>query len=178
MSAHRHSPFDYAERCDKCWQCKRVLRVNEPVWRQRVDIGRGYFGGWRTAIVPVCERCFADNSEPLHVISCGPCDNCGRTVHDAAWRFSRRHRYCCEHCQFVDQSARLAAAARRHRAEARGPSRPCAECGEPFEAKRGDARYCSSACRQKAYRKRGALRVPNDAHCLSFESCNAAETRS
>ncbi len=30
----------------------------------------------------------------------------------------------------------------------------CAACGEMFVPKRADARYCSHACRQSAYRKR------------------------
>jgi predicted nucleic acid-binding Zn ribbon protein len=30
----------------------------------------------------------------------------------------------------------------------------CVECGNNFEAARSDARFCSSACRQKAYRAR------------------------
>ncbi len=30
----------------------------------------------------------------------------------------------------------------------------CAVCPETFTASRGDARYCSNACRQDAYRKR------------------------
>jgi hypothetical protein len=30
----------------------------------------------------------------------------------------------------------------------------CSVCGEKFTASRGDARYCSNACRQDAYRKR------------------------
>jgi len=34
------------------------------------------------------------------------------------------------------------------------PPRPCAVCGEPFAPQRERARYCSSACRQKAYRLR------------------------
>jgi predicted nucleic acid-binding Zn ribbon protein len=33
-------------------------------------------------------------------------------------------------------------------------SRPCAVCGTEFRPWRGDARYCSNACRQKAYRRR------------------------
>jgi hypothetical protein len=33
-------------------------------------------------------------------------------------------------------------------------SRRCAGCDESFVASRGDARYCSNACRQDAYRKR------------------------
>jgi hypothetical protein len=32
----------------------------------------------------------------------------------------------------------------------------CEWCGEPFAATRADARYCSAACKQKAYRARRA----------------------
>jgi hypothetical protein len=30
----------------------------------------------------------------------------------------------------------------------------CATCGGPFVPRRADARYCSAACRQRAYRQR------------------------
>jgi hypothetical protein len=33
-------------------------------------------------------------------------------------------------------------------------SRSCDTCGQEFRPWRGDARYCSTACRQKAYRSR------------------------
>jgi hypothetical protein len=36
----------------------------------------------------------------------------------------------------------------------RTAGRTCAECQAPFEPPRSDARYCSSACRQRAYRRR------------------------
>lgn len=35
-----------------------------------------------------------------------------------------------------------------------GSNRNCETCGEGFVASRSDARYCSSPCRQKAYRAR------------------------
>jgi hypothetical protein len=35
------------------------------------------------------------------------------------------------------------------------PQQPrCTSCGRPFEATRSDAAYCSSRCRQRAYRQR------------------------
>ena len=39
------------------------------------------------------------------------------------------------------------------------PTRPatgpaCADCGRTFRPRRADARYCSGACRQRAYRRR------------------------
>jgi predicted nucleic acid-binding Zn ribbon protein len=30
----------------------------------------------------------------------------------------------------------------------------CASCGRPFVGIRADARYCSNACKQRAYRQR------------------------
>jgi hypothetical protein len=33
----------------------------------------------------------------------------------------------------------------------------CDQCGRYFEPSRSDARYCSSPCRQKAYRQRQAI---------------------
>jgi hypothetical protein len=164
-------PFSYASRCETCATCKRTFRPNDPVWRCRVGVGRGFFGGWRTAIDPVCAQCASDDLD-LREYSTGPCDNCGRTVHDAAWRFPRRYRYCCQRCELTHQSARLAAAARQRRADARGPSRPCLECGEHFALRRADSQYCSAPCKQKAYRKR-ALRLQNDEPRVSFVSGNA-----
>jgi hypothetical protein len=167
-------PFSYAERCDKCGKCQCALRADEPVWRRLVGIGRGYFGGWRTAIVPVCERC-ATSDRDLPEYSTGSCGNCGRTVHDTTWRrFPRRWVFCCDACRSQHQSAYQAAIARQRRADARGPSRPCLACGEHFEPTRTDAHFCSGACRQKHYRLHRALRLANGGHCSQFESRNAA----
>ncbi|MGW5427919.1 hypothetical protein ACWET9_11965 [Streptomyces sp. NPDC004059] len=42
-----------------------------------------------------------------------------------------------------------------------GSGNPCETCGEPITTGRADSRYCSPACRQKAYRKRqSAAPVP------------------
>jgi hypothetical protein len=38
--------------------------------------------------------------------------------------------------------------------------RACDECGEPFEAARADARYCSGTCRMRAHRRRRELALP------------------
>jgi hypothetical protein len=48
-----------------------------------------------------------------------------------------------------------AAARRADRAAARD-ERPCEGCGKPFTPARSDARYCSGACPQHAYRVRKA----------------------
>lgn len=38
----------------------------------------------------------------------------------------------------------------------KGSAQPCETCGEPITAGRADSRYCGSACRQKAYRRRNS----------------------
>jgi hypothetical protein len=43
------------------------------------------------------------------------------------------------------------------RVRARTPGggwRECVECGDPFRCERADAKYCSGACRMRAFRRR------------------------
>ena len=49
----------------------------------------------------------------------------------------------------------------------------CPVCGSHFRKGRSDKVYCSSACRQKAYRERCALRLC----CAGGQSRNASEVR-
>lgn len=72
------------------------------------------------------------------------CDRCGRPFMGALAR-----RYCSDEC---GQRTR---AERRDRTRDR-ESRRCVVCGDPFTPPRADGRYCSPACRQKAYRRRKA----------------------
>ena len=53
--------------------------------------------------------------------------------------------------------------------------RRCAHCNEPFEAARADAKFCSSKCRQRAYRrhKRARLRRARDEFGLGPGSLEA-----
>lgn len=72
-----------------------------------------------------------------------PCAGCGRmVVHLPTWR----HDWvaCSPRCR-----------RRVYRGNVWGRS-TCDGCGEAFDASRADARYCSSACRQRAYRQRRA----------------------
>jgi hypothetical protein len=64
-------------------------------------------------------------------------------------RFSRRRRYfCCELC------ASRFANARRQRRSAEARQLKCVCCSKPLVAERADQQFCSSACRQRAYRQR------------------------
>ena len=102
---------------------------------------------------PVCIECaranpwvlrLGDGSDPAdyaHV-----CDHCGR----AFWGGQHR-RYCSAECGERERSRR------RERSAVRiVGSRSCETCRKTFTPPRSDGRYCSSACRQKAYRTRKA----------------------
>jgi hypothetical protein len=131
-----------------CVKCGRKLKASEPVWRARFryGLGRGAELGAH------CEKCRPDDRE---YYSLGPCANCGRAVNTSEQRWRPRlWSFCSEKCQRLHLSIHQATLARQRRAEARGATRVCADCGEHFEPVRADSLYCSGACRQKAYRKR------------------------
>jgi len=113
-------------------------------------------------------NCSCDDS---HWTTPGPCLGCGRLVaHPRNARWRRRSRdwehhgdpglpavprvFCSTDCKrrvlsVEARGRRLAAAAERGKLR-------CVVCEREFEATRHDARYCSSGCRQRAYRKRKA----------------------
>jgi len=156
-----------------CGGCGRKLSDGEPVWRERRSTGRTFLGGVGKVLAPLCAECRSEDSSGWLF---GACETCGRLVHYADGPgMRRRWAFCCYDCQSKHQSTYQAAIARQRRAEARGPSRPCAGCGEHFEPTRADAKFCSGACKQRAHRKARALRLANGGHCFAFESRNAAE---
>jgi hypothetical protein len=81
----------------------------------------------------------------------GPCDTCGRAVSavEGAGQYYRRlHLFCGDRCRSWYYS-RL-----RSERAARTREKVCEVCDEPFTATRRDAKTCSPACKQKAYRQR------------------------
>lgn len=150
----------------RCAKCGRKLKASEPVWRARFRNGLGLYGQG-AELGAHCEKCRPDDREydfdpsgklitrwiARKYYLLGPCDNCGREVNTCELRRAQWV-FCSEACQRRRLAIHYAALARQQRAEARGPSRACAECGEHFEPVRANSVYCSGACRQKAYRKR------------------------
>jgi hypothetical protein len=124
----------------RCGGCERDLAVDEPVWRVWWN-RRGL-----RSICQACRRCYGWGRR--YVWSSGPCEGCGRIVNEARWRPRRFCSRICEDGYYAEQR-------RARRAEARA-GRRCDVCAELLDAGRADARYCSSACRQKAYRRRRA----------------------
>ena len=129
--------------------CGAALAPDAPVWliAQYVSYSRmGHSQRWQT---PICKRCRPTPSYGRHGRWCAPqpCESCGRPVHYRP-SYRRRHVLCSSRCAWLAASKRRSATtgAARHKA--------CAVCGTVFDPPRADARYCSPACRQRAYRQR------------------------
>jgi len=73
-----------------------------------------------------------------------PCTVCGRMVVRNGDPLLKR--VTCSHS--------CATALTRTRNGGKGSGKPCETCGQPVTTGRSDSRYCGSACRQKAYRRR------------------------
>lgn len=98
---------------------------------------------------------------PYRCPACGftagrTCD-CGTTFVASSYR--SRQRYCSAKC--ARRGETLRAGERRERRR----QKVCRQCRQPFRGTRRDAAYCSSPCRQSAYRHRvtatrGSTREP------------------
>jgi hypothetical protein len=155
-------------RCDVCGDCGRALAPDDPVWT-----------GWTTAAGarwshPVCSACqprYVAMAMKIYWYRPTPCEWCGRAVAflvpparvralvpgwyergrvggviDVAPR--HRRAFCSSYCRSREASSQ------RVRARLRAQQRLCEVCGASFVGTRADARSCSPACRQKAYRQR------------------------
>jgi len=111
----------------RCVECANLRRVSERVWQHVFEIqGREV----RTCLY---------REEP--------CAHCGRpTIRDLGHR-NRKHTFCSQPCE---------SAYHNHRKRKPKERKLCEVCGEEFTAKRVDAKTCSQACKQKAYRRRRA----------------------
>jgi hypothetical protein len=153
-----------------CAACGRTLDHGEPVWMARLYCGIGWsatFSGtrevwWR---LPVGAECVPHAVGPFESADTGGpspfrssaerCAGCARPIYypEEPFRlfpspFDRRWAHCSQRCAWTARNrvrSELRAEARR---------RDCAVCGERFQPARSDAVTCSSACRQRAYRRR------------------------
>ena len=90
-------------------------------------------------IAPVCAACVTPAEEADATVE-RVCEGCGLTMRS---RF--RGRTCSARC------AMRASRARRRRFR---PMNRCIVCGASFKPKRSESVYCSSACKQRAYRRK------------------------
>lgn len=181
--AKRRREQELKLRADRCAQCDRpfgpeevIYRVADHLWgglvlpycgdhrcrqlegRHNKDAGEGHY-------YPAC-RCEGRDGD-RHWTAPAPCTFCGRLVcYDRKtanpWRFTRdwsyRHEdektvrtFCSDGCK----RAFYRVQAKGKRLASRGDvSNRCQACNRSFTPNRPDARYCSNACRQKAYRQR------------------------
>ena len=111
--------------------------------------GTAIAAGAPLAIRKVKRPCDTYTMRRVVCLSCSPgwgkghptfyCKTCERPVYYA--KRTNLPRYCCWRCQYI---ARLVCPV----------SIACSVCGKTFTPPRTDARTCSPACRQKAYRRR------------------------
>ncbi len=116
--------------------------------------------GSRYAPPPPCEQCVTADKQStcpsasrLSGCRCKGCHGARRNRSGEPYGKDRGRRWAgyCWPCAGDQENARQRDLRRQARA-----NRPCKSCGRPFTGSRSDALYCSSACRQKAYRQRGA----------------------
>ncbi|CAN5766886.1 hypothetical protein BH24CHL8_BH24CHL8_11760 [soil metagenome] len=132
---YERSEWRNRRRADFCGRCLRPLGEQDMIVRS-----------WTRVSCSDCVRVADLNTWgwPPHVPSdyymCGACGACGRAV---CLQGGRRPvtLFCSERC-----------AGRIYRMHRRRPI-ACGQCGMAA-TRRSDARYCSDACRQRAYRRR------------------------
>lgn len=138
VRARRRRESQSTRLADVCGPCGIHLAPGDAVYVGRV--GRPSLFGWSWRRVVTCEACARGGPYER-----GACAHCHRPVHRVRGAGSR---FCCKRCQW------LAASATRTARGAAGRAKACTICGRTFTAPRLDARTCSPACRQRAYRLR------------------------
>jgi hypothetical protein len=128
------------------------------VCKHKFDAGDVVFRRWRS-------HPEADAFEPRRHLGVY-CEECVRThMHPSWWEKGAEPVPCAGGCgvlvthpywalTITTCSTRCAEAVAAARRSAHRTPRECADCGQTFQPRRVDARYCSDACRQKAYRER------------------------
>jgi len=107
----------------------------------------------------MCELCAVETAHwtvlglsGLHRLNLNMCRTCERRLNPPTRRVPRTDRF--EPVRPVVKATRRG---RKSRAKANAR---CSGCAEPFRARHGNTRYCSTACRQRAYRARSVELSP------------------
>jgi hypothetical protein len=122
--------------CSHCVVCEKPFEPGELVYREQ---------RWNS-LTTVCHGCRSKYRE-FHLPA--PCENCYRPVRNILNNRSHTRIFCCHDCQVKARSRLM-----HERKIAERGTRECLTCSETFEPARADARFCSPACRQLAYRRR------------------------
>jgi hypothetical protein len=137
----------------RCVICSRQFTDDETVFLAYTRTQ----GAWwtRFQFLPRCEA-HAHTDPPYrqarHYRDARPCEFCGRSLRRQIAVRPLARLYCCERCRWRDGNRRAA----WRKGGAKLATR-CRQCSETFTPRRTDARFCSPACRQRAYRSRRAI---------------------
>jgi hypothetical protein len=128
----------------KCEKCKRQLTESEPVYRLYWNVHSG--------MRMVCGMCEAQVSASSFLKRTWhpsrPCCHCSRPVFlYQPIRKGLRYFVCGIECRQAVHNANYRRLHPRSHAKQR-----CQSCGHIFTPKRNDAKFCSVACKQRAYR--------------------------
>jgi hypothetical protein len=147
-----------------CSECgagvgSKVYRYKPLLHSRKFSGGTYYRTQPTTDAAPICEECAPDwlpelatRVYKLYMYSHkAPCEACGREVFFvSASEKTWGDVFCSEGCRQQRREQRRATRGLRQRPH----EKTCEVCAAEFVAKRSDAKTCSSACRQRAYRKR------------------------
>lgn len=126
-----------------CGMCGHPFTITDPVWRIRM-MAEAY-----NLTAACCQSCAESPWSRITFRPPKPCEGCGRPVHQQRDRIERGRVVCCTDCNSKARSR-----SRHSQKVARRGLRTCPTCKEEFAPARADAIFCTSPCRQKAYRGR------------------------
>jgi hypothetical protein len=133
-----------------CHHCKHRFDDTETVFIAKQPYSPGH-PIWRR--FPLCGPCAKRLSGNHWFSTPKPCGYCERTIAVSDYAKNRRRPdFCCDLCASREAN-RVARDIRREMRD----NRTCKQCRTNFESTRADASFCSSACRQRAYRERSAV---------------------
>jgi hypothetical protein len=146
----------YFKNAGHCTRCGEPFITDTSVYMVREEVAWAVYGDTaftQQETVPVCAGC-ATVKEQAHAVVSLECQGCRQRM--LAYDSFQRIVICSDRC-----AQRLR---RKLRRENREPQ-TCSICKLSFQPKRSDARFCSNACRQWAYRLRRFTqqRQPDDA---------------
>lgn len=139
----------------RCVSCGKPFAPLQPVWITHDLVYR--------PTRPTCEVC-KDSQSPREFGRGTPCLVCKRLVYRFATRKIPKWNFCGVRC-----SSKGWAAERTQKRLLNSVPIQCEGCGSSFKPSRSDARHCSQACRQLAYRRR-----VTDVNCLLEKQFKAA----
>lgn len=144
---------DYSAHPNGCHHCRQAFNSGQTRYPIVTSINRG--NGW--GLASVCMDCFkcASETETSKLDRCQrACRGCGEPMLTVVNARKGRWDVCSNRCYQRDYRKRR----RGYLSVVQwktGPGRYCQCCKKPIRSKRRDAQFCSNACKQWAYRRRG-----------------------